>query len=385
VRGNGLHQAALESYLQRGGNLIDTSANYGDGAAEELVGQLPSSPDQNVILVTKGGYIQGQNMLLAAQQRNFSEVVEYGPGIWHSIHPDFLQTQIELSLARLRREHVDIYLLHNPEYYLEDISHRRAVTAEDHNEFYRRIRQAFAFLEAQVALGKIRWYGISSNNFGGPGFSRGSPTAGSSTGTSVSRSLAEAEALSADHHFRIVQLPVNLYEPGGALEPNNHGRTVLDFCREKGLGVLANRPLNAFVQNQLVRLADWGLPGVTPPEIEEFRRRLEPLERHEQVLEREFGQPLALHGGDRVSSLLLRLVPQWQSISHFEHQAGSRFVGPLRAWLEQTGERHKGHPGWPAWRDQFIEIVQELLEEVHSGGHAPSRVRGRCDEHGGAR
>jgi aryl-alcohol dehydrogenase-like predicted oxidoreductase len=104
VKGNAGHEAALRRYLEQGGNLIDTSANYGDGASEELVGEvLRDWPREKVILVTKGGYIQGQNMALA-QQRRFPEVVEYGPGIWHSIHPEFLETQIELSCARLRQD-----------------------------------------------------------------------------------------------------------------------------------------------------------------------------------------------------------------------------------------------------------------------------------------
>ena len=40
VEGNPAHEAALRAYLDRGGNLIDTSANYGDGRAEDLVGRV---------------------------------------------------------------------------------------------------------------------------------------------------------------------------------------------------------------------------------------------------------------------------------------------------------------------------------------------------------
>ena len=122
VNGNAGHEAALRHYLDLGGNLIDTSANYGDGASEELVAKvLANYPREKVIVVTKGGYIQGQNMALA-EQRPFPEVVHYGSGIWHCIHPEFLETQIELSLARLKQDHVDVYLLHNPEYFLEDVA-----------------------------------------------------------------------------------------------------------------------------------------------------------------------------------------------------------------------------------------------------------------------
>src|SRR6266404_9463978 len=85
AQGNANHERALRDYLDRGGNLIDTSANYGDGQSETLVGKVLSGfPRERVILVTKGGYIQGQNMALA-QQHKFPEVVEYGEGIWHCI------------------------------------------------------------------------------------------------------------------------------------------------------------------------------------------------------------------------------------------------------------------------------------------------------------
>ena len=108
MEGNAQHDAALRAYLERGGNLIDTSANYGDGRSETLVGKvLPDFPRDRVIIVTKGGYIQGQNLALA-RQRKFPEVVYYGEGIWHSIHPEFLETQVEMSRERLRLDAMDI-------------------------------------------------------------------------------------------------------------------------------------------------------------------------------------------------------------------------------------------------------------------------------------
>ena len=126
--GDEVHEAALVSYLERGGNLIDTSANYGDGLSETLVGQVLAGRERGkVLVVTKGGYIQGQNMELA-RRRNFPETVYYGEGIWHSIHPDFLETQVERSLERMRLGKIDVYLLHNPEYFLTEKAGRRRRT-----------------------------------------------------------------------------------------------------------------------------------------------------------------------------------------------------------------------------------------------------------------
>src|SRR5262249_37832977 len=139
AEGNAMHERALRDYLDCGGNLIDTSANYGDGHSETLVGKvLAAYPRDRVILVTKGGYIQGQNMALALR-RKFPEVVEYGEGIWHCIHPEFLETQLRMSAERMGQSRIDVYLLHNPEYFLEHAAHNGPVSIREHDEFYRRV------------------------------------------------------------------------------------------------------------------------------------------------------------------------------------------------------------------------------------------------------
>jgi aryl-alcohol dehydrogenase-like predicted oxidoreductase len=356
LKGNDEHETALRDYLERGGNLIDTSANYGDGASEELVGEvLRGRPREQVILVTKGGYIQGRNMTLA-EQRRFPEVVEYGPGIWHSIHPEFLETQIELSCARLQQDFVDVYLLHNPEYFLEDIAHRRALTTADHDEFYRRIREAFRFLEAKVSQGNVRWYGVSSNNFVQP--------ASQPTATGIARCLEQAESLSKNHHFRVVQFPLNLYESGGALTRNNGNLSPLEYCRNKGLAALANRPLNAFQGNELIRLADWATPGETTPGIAELRERLRPLTEQEGSFEQWSGEAMQLAGGGTITERLLDVVPKLISVAHWEQVAGRHFVEPIQAWLMQMQETYRQDPRWLSWRDRFLESINPALRDV---------------------
>ena len=358
--GNADHEAAMRAYLARGGNLIDTSANYGDGTSEELVGKvLLGIPHDRVIVVTKGGYIQGQNMSLA-QQRSFPEVVQYGPGIWHSIHPEFLEIQVERSLARMQRDFADVYLLHNPEYYLEDVAHRRPLTAADHNEFYRRVCEAFRYLEGQVEAGRIHFYGVSSNNFGQPAFDGRTVT----TMTSVARCLAEAESIAESHHFRVIQLPLNLYEPGGALEPNTGGRTVLAFCRQKGLAVLANRPLNAFHQDRMIRLADWAEPGSSEESTGELRRLLDPLIEHEARWLDLTGKPIRLASGETASGLLLRVEPQVESPSHWVQVVGPRVIETVQAWLAGVRDEHQDWPEWNPWMREFIEKMNGALAAI---------------------
>ena len=341
-----VHADALAAYLDAGGNLIDTSANYMDGDSEKLAGRvLRLRGRDRVVLVTKGGYIQGRNMTLA-RERTFPEVLKFGDHMWHSIHPEFLETQVRLSLERLQTGYADIYLLHNPEYFLEQ-------NPGQHEEFYRRVTAAFRFLESEVAAGRIRWYGVSSNNY---------PTAAADRRhTSVAQTLACAEEASASHHFRVVQLPLNLFESGGALEANNDGKTVLEFCRARGLGVLANRPLNAYHNNQLIRLADFLPPGASPPGVEGLRVFLRPLAEHEQRLANELGGRLM---GPGIGATLLDIVPRLQSVAHWEQAAGPHVIRPIQMWLAECRRDLAGRPEWEQWQEEFIRLINGALESV---------------------
>ena len=91
--------------------------------------------------------------------------------------------------------------------------------------------------------GRIQSYGISSNSFPNP--------ARSYTFTDLSRIWQIAQDISPNHHFRWVQLPMNLLETGAATETNQpDGQTVLQFAQAHELAVLINRPLNAIVQEK---------------------------------------------------------------------------------------------------------------------------------------
>lgn len=352
--GNAVHEAALRSYLDHGGNLIDTSANYTDGLSERLVGRvIKDYPRDRLIVVTKGGYIQGQNMALA-KSRSFPDVVAYAEGLWHCIHPEFLETQIRLSAERLRVETIDVYLLHNPEYYLNQIAHQGRPTAADHDEFYRRIREAFRFLEDKVREGTIRWYGISSNNYGLP--------ASDPTMTSVDRCLAAAREFAGANHFGVVQLPMNLYEAGGAMERNNRDRTVLEFCRANGIGVLANRPLNAVSKNRMIRLADFVPPGSAPPGPGALRSILEPLRRHERKFSELFTGSKEPEVG--AAEMMEQIAPQLQSPAHLEQAVGPYIIEPIRNWMTSAQQEFGRRPEWNDWQMAFVELINGMLDEM---------------------
>ena len=250
------HASALEQALLGGVNLIDTSTNYTDGSSESCIGRvLARQQRQELIVVSKVGYVQGQALALARMREErgsaFPEMVRYTDGCWHCIHPEFLADQLGRSLGRLRVEKVDVYLLHNPEYFFTDATKRRKGAPLEmlQGEFYDRIRRAFSHLEDEVRRGRIGFYGVSSNTFGAP--------TSDPEGTSLERMWTIAGEVAHEHHFAIVQLPANLFESGAMLTRNNAAgtRTALEFAREHDLAVLINRPLNAFYREQLIRLA----------------------------------------------------------------------------------------------------------------------------------
>ncbi|KAG0319603.1 hypothetical protein BGZ97_001798, partial [Linnemannia gamsii] len=81
-------------------NLIDTSSNYSNGRSEQLIGKVLSNPRHNtlrrdeVVIATKFGYIQNENMRLLSegvfQRVPPEEIVEYSRECFHSIHPEFM-------------------------------------------------------------------------------------------------------------------------------------------------------------------------------------------------------------------------------------------------------------------------------------------------------
>ena len=284
---------ALARALRSGCNLIDTSTNYTDGGSERCVGAVLHAlasegalGRHEIVVVSKLGYVQGTNLRMAVERerqgRPFADMVHYMDGCWHCIHPEFLEDQLERSLERLGLETLDVCLLHNPEYFLSDAAQRGLGPLPAlRDEFYRRLHDAFEYLESQVEAGRIGSYGVSSNTCVLP--------AEDGEATSLTRMMEAARAAGGnEHRFRVLQLPLNLIESGGVLETNNAGKTVLTLAAEKGLGVLVNRPLNAIHGHGIVRLAElrdgsnrgavWQLTELLDPALPEESRD-EPLSR----------------------------------------------------------------------------------------------------------
>lgn len=254
------HFQSLELALKEGINLIDTSTNYTDGGSERCVGKVLKTLNtkgqikrDEVIVVSKVGYVQGENLkealLMEKGGAPFPDMVKYMDGCWHCIHPKFIRSQIKKTLSRTGLSKVDVCLLHNPEYFLMNEAKKPELNKhESTEEFYRRIEAAFQCLEELVKEGFISHYGVSSNTLGLDG-SDFETTSLTRFWEIASRVAEQTYGDKGRHHFSVIQFPLNYFEA----QPL---KILVSEATEYRLGVLINRPLNAILENQLVRLAD---------------------------------------------------------------------------------------------------------------------------------
>ena len=373
------HKAALQKALREGINLIDTSSNYANGGSESLVGEvledLIASGElsrEKIIVVSKVGYLQGQNYDMSRQRkqegRPFPELVEYGEGLEHCIHPEFLRDQLNRTLERLKLKTLDFYLLHNPEYYLEWAQKNGYALEATRAEYYRRIQNAFEYLEEEVVRGRIRFYGISSNTF---------PAAADQPDFTCLATIWDiVENLAASHHFRLIQLPLNLLEPGAVLEKNQPGsESVLEFAQHKGLGVLVNRPLNAFRNNQLIRLAQ--VPTAVRAPKDKIVRKIQFLTKSEKSLSMKHLPSINVPPGlqTRIKEQIAVgdiLKHHWLNFGSYENwrqfKAGNlqpRIQGVMD-FLEPYGSQNEDLSNWMTSHRARIEDAFEAVASIYA-------------------
>ena len=229
---------AVVRAVELGANVIDTAANYRFQRSERSIGvALGKLGERNfareeIVVCTKGGYLPFDG----APPRDVRQYVEENfikPGIasWadiaggaHCMTPKYLDSQLTQSLRNMKLDCVDVYYVHNPE---------SQVSAVSQEEFRKRLRAAFEFLEGAVSQGKIQNYGVATWN----GF-RVDPNARDyhslETMVELARDLAGAE-----NHFRFIQLPLNLAMPEALVFQNQklEGKYVTTLAAAHALGV----------------------------------------------------------------------------------------------------------------------------------------------------
>lgn len=237
-----------------GCNVIDSAINYRFQRSERAVGEALRSlfaeggfRREELVVATKGGYVPFDGGHPANPRAYFTETF-VRPGVArpedlvagsHCMTPAYLKHQLHRSLENLGLACVDIYYLHNPEQKLDEVP--RA-------EFLQRMRAAMAALEEEVAGGRLRVYGTATWN----GY-RVPPNAGGHLSLQELTGLAR-EVAGEGHHFRVIQLPLNLAMPEALTHAtqklDGEQVPVLEAAAGLGIYVMASASL---LQSRLTR------------------------------------------------------------------------------------------------------------------------------------
>lgn len=251
------YEAATAAALEKGVNLLDTAINYRCQRSERAVGEAVRSAiamraikREEVVVCTKGGYIPLDKTPPPSKEayRGFLYSEYFDRGVMgpdevvaggHCLSPRYLEDQIERSRNNLGLEVIDVYYLHNPEQQLEVL---------DRQKFLEVMREAFATLERQVKRGVIGIYGCATWN----GF-RVPSDAGNHLNLAELVALAQ-EVGGARHHFKVIQLPINLAMTEAVRLPTQHvgdeQLPLLEAARRLGVSVIGSATL---MQSQLTR------------------------------------------------------------------------------------------------------------------------------------
>lgn len=228
--------SAAQAFFAAGGTVFDTAANYRGGRSERALGlAFKGLPRGEFFVSTKAGYIPMPEGSPDESPRAWFHRVLEAPGILsvddlvdgcHALTPRYLAHQLGISLEALGLETLDLFHLHNPEQQLPHLGPEA---------FYAMIGRAFEACEGFVEAGRIRAFGVATWN----GF-RVPP--GKPDHLSLARLLDAAESAGGKaHHFRWIQLPLNLAMPEAYLAPTQMiagtAMTPLAAAQASGLSV----------------------------------------------------------------------------------------------------------------------------------------------------
>jgi aryl-alcohol dehydrogenase-like predicted oxidoreductase len=250
---DGAYTHAVVAAVEGGINVLDSAINYRFQRSERAVGEAlrelfhKGFGRDEIMVCTKAGFLTPDGEMPADPNSYFShEFLERGvfrvediAAGCHCMAPGYLADQLDRSRRNLGLETIDVFYLHNPETQLSEVPPE---------EFRRRIREAFLFLEAAVASKQIRAYGMATwNSF------REDPKAAGFLSLAEMVQIAK-DVAGDDHHFRFVQLPFNLAMPEALTRPNQavDGRSVpmVQAARAAGVALVTSA---ALLQGQLTK------------------------------------------------------------------------------------------------------------------------------------
>lgn len=234
---------SITKFVESGGNVIDTAANYRFQRSERNIGQALQAlfekgfARDELFISTKGGYLPFDGEPPRNVESYFEETfVKTGIAAFddlvagsHCMTPNYLQSQIDQSLGNMKLETLDLFYIHNPESQLSQI---------DKYSFDLRLAKAFEKLEENRANGKIRFYGVATWN----GFRVAPDQQGYH---SLEKMVSFAKQIGGENHgFKFIQLPFNLAMPEAYLFKNQafsgKAYSTVEAAGELGVSVMVS-------------------------------------------------------------------------------------------------------------------------------------------------
>lgn len=142
---------------------FDCAPSYRNLRSEKILGDLlQRNPSKDLIISTKGGFVPFDFKSGIALENEFVEsMIKKGwirPELFdqhyfQTFDFNYLDRILTNTLTLLNRSYIDIYYLHNPEYFLERVGRQK---------FLSTMREVFFWIKSQLSMGRIKSFGISS-------------------------------------------------------------------------------------------------------------------------------------------------------------------------------------------------------------------------------
>lgn len=347
---NGIYKETLFKALQNGIHFIDTSGTYGNGASEILIGEVlqeyysenPQVRD-SVVLCTKLGLVQGSTLQEMDRQvqkgSDSSGVFKVSDRLSYCLTPEYIESQLTLSLRRLQVSKVNIVLIQNPE--------NLARTLPSKEAFHRYLKRAFEHLEVEVARGRIDHYGISSSAFLKKEISQDF--------LSIDSVMKIAESISKKHHLSILQIPFNLFETDPLFHPNQDKRTFFEKAKDHNLGVLTCRPLTSHHREKVHHFITF--PGKDEVAIKgQLHQTLMEVIELEKELFKKLPHCTELKWGHLLRANLNSISDWWKWNLYLQKQ----ILPSMQTCIESLPQT----PEWNHWKINYVNRLHQLFSLI---------------------
>lgn len=378
------HREAVLAALRGGINLIDTSPSFAFGDSERVIGKVIEDLveagelcREGLVVISKVGVLLGDEADVLAglsqsedgalpegavplqaeamRQERTSQLALLKTGAF-CISPRAIRRQITRSLSRLGLAHIDFCLVQSPEHLLNAGGSRKKLRSL--------LLRAFETLEQEITAGRIGAYGVQSN------------TVAQSEQPSLRieldwlLSIAE-EAGKQSHHFRLIEVPINLQERGAFATSNSNALSLVETARARDVAVLATRPLSCFMEGALLRLSEPKISedGASADSLKKARYRVASLEAEfETTLAVQLRLSKMIDGRAvlPVSGALGGTLEKVRTREQFDLAEATLFTPQLRQLIAQLDTAFRGSSAgpWIKFREHYIKAVGTWLAAV---------------------